>query len=174
MAKFPQISDDKNIPEFSDACKVVCEEFKIKSFNHHQKQAFIALVGEKKYVFVNLPTGFGKSFIYQALPLIFDEIRGVSGHVDVVISPFLNLIHDEINNLQKIGISALSLSALKGDEEGLEDSIKDVENGRFSVVYATPNALLLNERWRSMLANPLYSTRLCAAAVDEAHVIKQW
>ena len=35
------------MPEFSDACKVVCEKFKIKSFNHHQKQAFIALVEEK-------------------------------------------------------------------------------------------------------------------------------
>ena len=68
----------------------------------------------------------------------------------------------------------MSLSALKGDEQDLEDSIKDVENGRFSVVYATPDALLLNERWRSMLAGPLYSTRLCAVAVDEAHVIKQW
>ena len=63
MAKFPRISDDQNMPEFSGACKVVCEKFKIKSFNHHQKQAFIALVGEKKYIFVNLPTGFGKSFI---------------------------------------------------------------------------------------------------------------
>ena len=146
MAKFPQISDDQNILEFSDACKVVCEKFKIKSFNCHQKQAFIALVGEKKDVFVNLPNGLGKSFIYQALPLMFDEIRGVSGHV-VVISPLLNLIQDQINNLQKIGISAVSLSALKGDDEGLEDSIKDVENGRFSVVYATPDALLLNERW---------------------------
>ena len=173
MAKFPRISDDQNMPELSGACKVVCEKFKINSFNHHQKQAFIALVGEKKDVFVNLPTGFGKSFIYQALPLIFDEITGVSGHDVVVISPLLNLIQDQINNLQNLGISALSLSALKGDEEGLEDSIKEVENGRFSVVYATPEASLLNERWRSMLASPLYSTRVCAVAVDEAHVIKQ-
>ncbi|XP_068756535.1 putative ATP-dependent DNA helicase Q1 [Montipora capricornis] len=160
--------------EFSDACKVVCEKFKINSFNHHQNQAFIALVGEEKDVFVNPPTGFGKSFIYQAFPLIFDEITGVSGHDVVVISPLLNLIQDQINNLQKLGISAVSLSALKGDEEGLEDSIKDVENGRFSVVYATPEASLLNERWRSMLASPLYrSIRLCAESVDEAHVIKQ-
>ena len=71
-------------------CEVVCEKFKIKSFNHHQKQAFIALVGEKKDVFVNLPTGFGKSFIYQALPLIFNEITGVSGRVVVVISTLFN------------------------------------------------------------------------------------
>ena len=110
------------MPEFSEASKVVCEKFKIKSFNHHQKQAFIALVGEKKDVFVNLPTAFGKSFIYQALPLIFDKITGVSGHAVVVISraSLLNLTQDQISNLQKLGISAVSLSALKGDEKVLE------------------------------------------------------
>ena len=107
------------MPELSEACKVVCEKFKIKSINHHQKEAFIALVGEKNLL-VNLPTGFGKSFIYQALPLIFDEITGVSGHVVVVISPLLNLTQDQISNLQKLGISAVSLSALKGDEIVLE------------------------------------------------------
>ena len=37
-------------------------------FQPSPKEAFIALVGEKKDVFVNLPTGFGKSFIYQARP----------------------------------------------------------------------------------------------------------
>ena len=66
------------------------------------------------------------------------------------------------------------LKCIKRREEGLEDSIKDVENGQFSVVYAMPDALLLTERWRSMLASPLYSTRLCAVVVDEAHEIKQW
>ena len=142
-------------------------------FQASPKTSIYCSCWRKKDDFVNLPTGFGKSFIYQALPLIFDEITRVSGHDVVVMSPLLNLIQDQINNLQKLGISAVSLSALKGDEEGLEDSIKDVENGRFSVVYATPEALLLNERGRSMLASPLYSTRLCAVAVDEAHVIKQ-
>ena len=69
----------------------------------------------------------------------------------------------------------MSVSAIKGNEEGLQDSVKEVENGRFFVVYATPEALLLNKRWRSMLAGPLYSTRLCAVSIiDEAHVIKQW
>ena len=106
---------------------MVCGKFKIKSFNHHQTQESIALVGEKKDVFVNLPTGFGKSFIYQALPLIFNETTGVSGHVVVVISLLLNLIKDQTNNLRKLGISTVSLSALKGDEEGLEDCTNDVD-----------------------------------------------
>ena len=157
------------------AFRVVCEKFQIETLNHHQKQALHAIVKEKKDVFLNLPTGFGKSLIYQALPLIFDEIsESVRGHIVVVVSPLLNLIQDQVNTLQKLGISAVSLSSVMEDDEDLENKIKDVEFGRFSVVYATPEALMLNERWRRMLTNLLYSSRLCAIAVDEAHVIKQW
>lgn len=120
------------------AFQVVCEKFQIETLNHHQKQALLAIVKEKKDVFLNLPTGFGKSLIYQALPLIFDEVsESVRGHIVVVVSPLLNLIQDQVNTLQKLGISAVSLSSVVEDEEDLENKIKYVENGRFSVVYAT-------------------------------------
>ena len=36
--------------------------------------------------FINLPTGFGKSLIYQALPLVFDAMHG-EGHIVVIPSP---------------------------------------------------------------------------------------
>ena len=45
--------------------------FKILELNAHQKRAIQAIVVDKKDVFVNLPTGFGKSLIYQALPFVF-------------------------------------------------------------------------------------------------------
>jgi superfamily II DNA helicase RecQ len=54
-----------------------------------------------------------------------------------------------------------------------EDKLS-LEQGTFSIVYGTPEAWLTNERWRSMLNNSTYSKKLCAIAVDEAHVIKQW
>ena len=43
-----------------------------------------------------------------------------------------------------------------------------------SLVYGSPEAWLKNERWRSMLHNDVYSCKLCAIAVDEAHVLRQW
>ena len=49
----------------------VCEVFGIESLNKHQEDAIKYVVKEKKDVFVNLPTGFGKSLIYQALPLVY-------------------------------------------------------------------------------------------------------
>lgn len=122
---------------------------------------------KKKDVFINLPTGFGKSLIYQALTIVFNITRNSTGHV-VVISPLVNLMKDQVENLKKLGISAISLSNVK-DEEA-----KDVEEGHFVVVYGTPEALLNNERWRKMLSSDIYAAKLCAITVDEAHVIKQW
>ena len=54
---------------------------------------------EDKEIFVNLPTGSGKSLIYQGLPVIFDTVKRTSGHIVAVISPLLNLINDQVNYL---------------------------------------------------------------------------
>ena len=121
----------------SVAFKRVCETFKIVNLYAHQQEA-IAYFVDKKDVFINLLTGFGKSLIYQALTIVFNITRNSTGHV-VVISPLGNLMKDQVENLKKLGITAISLSNVK-DEEA-----KDVEVGHFVVVYGTPEASLNNE-----------------------------
>jgi len=37
-----------------------------------------------------LPTGLGKSLIFQALPLVIDHIEKQQGHIRVVVPPLLN------------------------------------------------------------------------------------
>ena len=53
---------------------LVSSIFQIWSLNDHQKEAIRSIVVNNKDVLVNLPTGFGKSLIYQALPLVFDYV----------------------------------------------------------------------------------------------------
>jgi len=69
-----------------EAFHLVSSTFKIPELNSHQKQAIRKIVSEKKDLFVNLPTGFGKSLIYQALPLVFDHVTKQPGHIVVVLS----------------------------------------------------------------------------------------
>jgi superfamily II DNA helicase RecQ len=152
-----------------EACyKIVCKKFGIKNFTTYQKTAFKGIVCQHKDIFVNLPTGAGKSLIYQALPTIFDSLYGFE-HLVVVVSPLLSLIADQVKKLQTLGITAVSLSDIKDEKQ-----IRMVEEGAFSVVYGTPECFLKNERWRSMLSNEIFRKRTCAVAVDEAHVVKQW
>ena len=47
-------------------------------------------------VFVALPTGYGKSLCYMALPWIFDRLRGVTNQsVVLVVSPLVALMADQ-------------------------------------------------------------------------------
>ena len=47
----------------------VCNVFGFKTLNEHQKNALKFVIEKKKNVFVNQPTGFHKSVIFQTLPL---------------------------------------------------------------------------------------------------------
>lgn len=149
----------------------VCDIFKIDELNSYQKEAIRIFLSNKQDVFVNLPTGSGKSLIYQALPLCFDflnEPNKPKQHIVVVVSPLIRLMKDQVSKLKGLGVQAVSLSDIKDEEN------QDLEKGRYSVVYGTPEEWLYNRRWRSMLSSDIYASNVCAIAVDEVHVIKQW
>ena len=151
----------------NEAFLVASSTFKIAGFNSYQKLAIQKFVVQKQDVLVNLPTGSRKSLIYQALPIVFDSVFKEKGHIVVVVSPLISLIEDQINNVRGLGLSAVNISDPEVD--GLR-----VEKGEYSLVYGSPEAWLTNERWRAMLSNGVYSKKLCAVAVDEAHVLRQW
>ena len=86
-----------------EAFVLVSEKFQIPSLNEQQKLAIRKIVLKSEDAFVNLPTGFGKSLIYQALPLTFDHTTKLSGHIVVVVSPLVSLMEDQVKYLQSIG-----------------------------------------------------------------------
>jgi len=154
---------------FDEAVNLVCKKHNLMELSIYQREALDQFVLKRRDIFVNLPTGSGKSMIYLALPLLFDSMyTDTSGHIVVVVSPLVSLMKDQVSSLQRLGITAVSLSDIKDEE------IKDIEKGNFSVVYGTPEAWLKCERWRKLLTSTIYNSKLCGIAVDEAHVIKQW
>ena len=46
-------------------------------------------------VFVWLPTGLGKSIIYESLPFVFEKLKNVSSLV-LVVSPLVFLMEDQV------------------------------------------------------------------------------
>ena len=74
-------------------------------------------VQKKIDVFVNLPTGYGKSLIYQALPFVNDSILEAAGHIVVVVSPLVNLMKDQVGKLANLGILVASLSEITEKKE---------------------------------------------------------
>ena len=55
-----------------ETLNVLSKTFRISSLNVQRETGKREIVEERKDVFINLPSGFGKSLLYQALPLVFD------------------------------------------------------------------------------------------------------
>ena len=123
-------------------------------------------------VFVCLPTGSGKSLCYCLLPKVFDTLRScvsaATKSIVVVISPLIALMKDQVRQMSQRNISAVYVG--DADEE-LETKICD---GKFQLVYMSPEALLTNQMWRDMLLSPVYQANLVAFVVDEAHCVNKW
>ena len=68
-----------------------------------------------------LPTGYGKSLIYQLLPSLFDRVSKDSSKdktVVIVVSPLNALIDDQINKLNALGVCCASLRVCAEEVDG--------------------------------------------------------
>ena len=147
----------------------VCDIFGFEKLNKHQEEAIRELVELKVDVYVNLPTGYGKSVVFQALPTVFASVDKCEKNIVIVISPLINLMKDQVSRLSLLEVSAISLSDISSAAE-----VKKVESGEFSIVYGSPESWLGDIRWRRMLASKTYKSYMRAVAVDEAHLICHW
>ena len=121
------------------AFQAVKEQFEIDNLLPEQENSLPEfLVGRN--IFVNLPTGYGKSLIFQCLPIaadaLFNRARGSS--VIVVISPLRSLMEDQVRHLNDIGVPAIVIT----DDEDPE-LMQQVLNGNYVLVYGSPECLTL-------------------------------
>lgn len=142
----------------------------------------LELVFQGKDVFIWFPTGFGKSVCYQAVPFMFDFKLGrnyVSNPVDrsvvIVVSPLVSLMVDQVNNLRSTGVGAAILSGGQFDKhEELLASERDIEQGKFSLLFGAPESIVGVERWRQLLIGEPLCHQIVAVAIDEAHCVYKW
>lgn len=144
--------------------------FQIHNLMPEQEQAIRAFF-ERDDVFVNLPTGYGKSLIYQCLPIVADVLyqRPLSSSVVLVISPLKALMADQVQHLNDLGIPAVALS----DQDDPE-ILQQVMNGVYLIVFCSPESVLSTVTGRGILSDAEFQSRLVGVAVDEAHCIIQW
>ena len=104
---------------FNDAVEKALEALKDSSIEsstkYQSKVLFHVLNGED--TFVSLPTGRGKSLIYQLAPSVSKHLSLLSEvPIVLVISPLNALIDDQIASVTKLGITASKLVASSLDD----------------------------------------------------------
>ncbi|HZO84391.1 MAG TPA: DEAD/DEAH box helicase, partial [Verrucomicrobiae bacterium] len=147
-------------PCHHDILALLKQVFGFSSFRPLQREIIEdALAGRD--VFALLPTGGGKSLCFQ-LPAL------VRPGLTLVVSPLIALMKDQVDALRASGIEATYLnSSVPLGEIG--DRIRGLRAGRYRLVYAAPERLLMPE----FLAE-LQRCSISLLAIDEAHCISEW
>lgn len=108
-----------------------------------------------------MPTGAGKSLCYQIPGLIRPGVA-------VVVSPLVALMHDQVDALRALGVSAISLhSGLEWSE--LREAENALERGEIEFLYVAPERFE-NHRFLRLLDG----LEIAIFAIDEAHCVSQW
>ena len=143
------------------------KEMGYEAIKQEQMEAILSFLN-KKDVFVVLPTGYGKSLCFGALPKIFDKVLRKSGSIALIISPLVALMNDQVASFQSKGVSAVRVGDCSPDTNSR------IIEGEYQLVFISPEAILSRRRWRKMLLSDVYQRNLIAIVIDEAHCVKKW
>lgn len=141
------------------------DSFRIYANEPLQENAIKAAVDNKSILAV-FPTGGGKSITFQVPALMSGEhTKGLT----VVISPLQSLMKDQVDNLEKVGITdaATINSLLDPIERG--KSFERVEDGSASILYISPESLRSRTIERLLLGR-----KIVRFVIDEAHCFSSW
>jgi len=130
-----------------------------------QEKAVKAAVNNKSLLAV-FPTGGGKSITFQVPALMSGES---SKGLTVVISPLQSLMKDQVDNLEKNGITeAVTINGLLDPIERAK-SFERVEDGSASILYISPESLRSRTIERLLLGR-----KIVRFVIDEAHCFSSW
>jgi len=136
----------------------------IKSFRPGQAEAFEHLL-EGEDLLAVMPTGSGKSLLYQLTSLV---VPGVT----VVVSPLIALIKDQIDKMVAKGVTAVRIdSTLTVKQRREVDALIRSPGGK--LLLTTPERMA-DPEFRTFLREAASGVGVSRFVVDEAHCVSQW
>ncbi len=144
-----------------DLLKLAHKNFGFEEFRPGQREAIEALAAKKDCLVV-MPTGSGKSAIYQIAALLF---KGTT----LVVSPLIALQKDQVDSINEApGPDAVVINSSQRAAEA-QEAVEDIEEGEAKYVLLAPEQLRREETLEL-----LEKAGVSLFVVDEAHCISEW
>ncbi len=134
--------------------------FGYESFLPGQEEAIDNILFNKNTMVV-LPTGGGKSMIFQLPALVLEGVT-------IVISPLIALMKDQVDSLDKVGIPATFINSSISILE-TEKRLQKIKSGEYKLVYIAPERF-----YNHNFIRQLKDIKVSLFAIDEAHCVSQW
>ncbi len=134
--------------------------FEFEKFYDEQWQTIDMLLRGERTLLIE-KTGYGKSLCFQFPATQFDGIT-------IIFSPLIALMRDQVNTLNKKGISAKYINSEQLPEENSQ-VMQDAINGKVKILYIAPERQE-NQEWVEATRN----MNLSMIVIDEAHTISVW
>ncbi|MEM7182820.1 MAG: RecQ family ATP-dependent DNA helicase [Spirochaetota bacterium] len=141
--------------------QILREHFAYSNFRPGQEAAVRSILSGQD-TFVLLPTGGGKSLIYQ-LPAVY-----FSSGVILVISPLISLMKDQAESLEHLGIPAAVYNSSIDELEQLK-ALSNAVTGKIRVLFLSPERAV-----SSYFLNQAKQMQVKMLVIDEAHCISRW
>ena len=147
-------------PKIDRALALLGERFGHTAFREGQQEAVRSILAGRSLLVV-MPTGSGKSLIYQLPALLADGLT-------LVVSPLIALMKDQVDDMAARGVPATFINSSLSLEEQ-RARIRQCVGGEVRLLYVAPERFQ-NAAFLEMLGR----VKVARMAVDEAHCISEW
>lgn len=132
--------------------------FHLNEFRLLQKAAINVTLSKQDLLLV-MPTGGGKSLVYQ-LPSLYN--KGIT----IVVSPLISLMEDQIMNLSKFNIVAYCMNSnTSGESKKYVYNYMNNNQGQINLVYVTPEWLKNSKKFMSAMQTCYNDKRIARFAI---------
>ena len=143
--------------------KILNFVFRKEDFLPGQLKSIIRLLRGKQAI-VLLPTGGGKSLIYQFVGMLLPGMT-------VVVDPIISLIDDQVRSLKSMGIDRMT--GISSQTKNTHESFHRMAEGELSYIFIAPERMQ-SQRFRDGLREAKSHVPVSLVVLDEAHCLSEW